>query len=331
MPNIYSDMSFQFDEVILEFVKNSFNAFNNSKPKRDWHPTVCEIEIELNLREGYFSITDNGPGFLKSDLESLLGRFSSSTFREKKGVKFEIGTYGLGVVAASSWLGDKWEISTKRDAENYIEKLTVDASKFFEESPASQMSKTKIPWGDANTQFSSIKIQLNDFIKIPSRMITKTKHRIAKLLTCLNYYDSIEIVIQFNGKRLELTRPKFSFSESFVLNVKGFEIGGEVGVLSINERRSNLIWPGIYTYWKGNFIDTGSLSDILPKSPVATRRRIYCLLNLDMLEPTRWKNGFLWNKISRDELKKALLSDSVVKAALHYSKRNDDFPGTIYD
>jgi len=331
MPNIYSHMPFRFDKVVSEFVKNSFIAFRNSKPKRDWHPKVCKIDIELDLSEGYFSITDNGPGFLNSDLEYLLGRFSSSTFREKEGVKFEIGTYGVGVVSAASWLGDIWEISTKRDAENYIEKLTVDASKFFEEPPASQMSRTKIPWADANTQFSSIKIQLNHLRKVPARMITKTKHRIAKLLTCLNYHDSIEFEIKFNGRQLELNRPEFAFSESFILNVNGHKIAGEVGVLSINGPRTNFGWQGIYTYWKGNFIETESLN-ILPRSPVAIRRRIFLLLNLDMLEPTRWKNDFLWNKFSENDLKRELLSKNAVRAAIDYCKRgDDDFPGTIYD
>ena len=75
-------MAFRLDKVILEFVKNSFFAFRDSKPKRDWHPEVCEIEIELDRSEGYFSITDNGPGF--SDLEYLLGGFTSSKFREKR-------------------------------------------------------------------------------------------------------------------------------------------------------------------------------------------------------------------------------------------------------
>ena len=117
-------------------------------------------------------------------------------------MKFEIGTYGIGVVSSASWLGDNWEILTKRDSENYIEKLTVDASKFFEESPASKVTKTRIPWDEANAQFSSIKIQLNDSRNISSIMIRKTKHSIAKFVSCLNYHDPIKVMIKFNGERL---------------------------------------------------------------------------------------------------------------------------------
>lgn len=329
-------MSFTFDQVILEFVRNSYNAFYSIEPRKDWHPEFCEIEIDIDNRDGVISIRDNGPGFSNFDLKYLLGRFSASTFREKKGIKHEIKTYGLGVVSAASWLGDIWEITTKRDAENYIQKLSVNASTFFEDEVSSEINIKKIPWKDANTQFTEVKIQLNKLRKpLWGKTIIITKDRIIRLLGILNHNNPRKIMVKYKGEFLESREPIFSFSYPFTVNINDVDVHGEIRVLDPHpsNRSQYRHWSGIFVFQNGEYIQTEAFSQVLDRSG-SNRRRICCFIHLDSLESNLWKNDFIWDKFRKEELIEAILHHPDVKLSFHLSKMKVNRfppPPTNYD
>ena len=144
MPNFYEAFNYSFPQVISELVENSITSYNAHK---DELPDGLDVHIDIDRKRREVRITDNAFGMSKEELATILGPFGS---RERVSPKATIGTYGLGLLSASSWMSSRWKVESRRRGENIVRSLEVDASKFLEQAAGEIIEKPEFKKNDAS-------------------------------------------------------------------------------------------------------------------------------------------------------------------------------------
>lgn len=122
----YKRLSYTVWYALAEFVDNSTEAYMRNQEELD---PILEIE-EMNLTVNIvydealenIIISDNSIGMTKNDLEAALIVGKKPDYDKGR------SRYGLGMKTAACWLGNKWNIKTKRLGETIEHNVTIDVA-----------------------------------------------------------------------------------------------------------------------------------------------------------------------------------------------------------
>jgi len=165
----YRRLSYTHWHALAEFVDNSTQAYFNNKDELDARLAeegeTLEVRITYDRDTDELRITDNSIGMSYPELEHALkiGKPPADTSGRSQ--------YGMGMKTAACWLGDAWEIVTKRLGEEIEHRVLIDVSRVAAgDNTLEYRSVVKPP--DAHYTYITVKKLHN---KIYGRTIAKIK------------------------------------------------------------------------------------------------------------------------------------------------------------
>ena len=123
----YRRLAYTHWHALAEFVDNSTQAYFDNRSELGKRLAkegeALEVRITYDRNAGELRITDNSIGMSYRELERALkiGKPPPNTSGRSQ--------YGMGMKTAACWLGDTWEIVTKRLGDNLEHRVLIDVSK----------------------------------------------------------------------------------------------------------------------------------------------------------------------------------------------------------
>lgn len=122
--NSYKRLAYTPWHAIAEFIDNSTQSFFNYREilekanRKNGLPRPLKIDINYDLQNGVFSLEDNAMGM---SFDELIDAVHVSKAPHNTSGRSQ---FGMGMKTAASWLGNRWEIKTKKLGE--INEYTVE-------------------------------------------------------------------------------------------------------------------------------------------------------------------------------------------------------------
>src|SRR5947209_1888551 len=120
----YKRLAYTPWHALAEFVDNSTQSYFNNRSRLDSafskNAAKLTVLIDYDKGKGVLRITDNAMGMARKELQQALrvGMPPANVSGRSK--------YGMGLKTAASWLGNIWEVKTKRLGERVEHRIKVD-------------------------------------------------------------------------------------------------------------------------------------------------------------------------------------------------------------
>lgn len=236
----YRRLSYTHWHALAEFVDNSTQAYFDFKTELDARlleeGEKLEVRITYDRNADELRITDNSIGMSYGELERALkiGKPPPNTSGRSQ--------FGMGMKTAACWLGEEWEIVTKRLGEDMEHRVLVDVSKVASGDNALEYKTIQRP---EEVHYTYITIR-----KLHTKVFGRTIGKIKSFLRSMYRVDLREDRLRLWFQDDELTWEDESiFSEKpdgrqyrrdFKFEVYGKGVHGWFGILGEGRRgRSN--------------------------------------------------------------------------------------------
>lgn len=305
----YRRLSYTPWHALAEFVDNSTQAYFNNKTELDeaFKETggSLEVDIAYDANAGELSIADTSIGM---DLEDLQRSLRVGIPPENADGR---SRYGLGLKTAACWIGDKWQIKTKKLGENKEYTVTVDVEAIADGAgslPISEVSKPE------SQHYTIIKIfDHNQIFK--GRTIGKIKEYLASMYREDFRKGQLKLTWQSNvltyedlDERLLTDRAGEKYKREFKFEVDGKPVSGWAGILKKGARsvagfsilHSGRVVRGYPSNWRPEQIfGEGGRNDLI-------NQRLVGEVRLDAFEVTHTKDDILWQKDEEERVEKGM-------------------------
>ena len=232
----YRRLSYTHWHALAEFVDNSTQAYFDSRDELDARlkeqGETLEVRITYDRNADELRITDNSIGMSYSELERALkiGKPPLNTSGRSQ--------YGMGMKTAACWLGQTWEIVTKRLGDNVQHRVLIDVSKVAAGDSALEYSTISKPREAHYTYITIRKIHT----KIFGRTITKIKDFLRSMYRIDLREGNLRLWFQdkeltWEDETIFLEKPDGQqYKRTFQFDVHGKNVRGWFGILGEGRR-----------------------------------------------------------------------------------------------
>jgi hypothetical protein len=315
----YKRLSYKAWYALAEFVDNSTQAYYNNKAllreiyanEGDRLRVNIEYRPGASVEEDVIEVVDNSIGMSKEDLASA----------------FDIGNppavitgrsrYGLGMKTSAFWLGDKWDIITKKYGENTEYTASLDVNRIASGDLRLNLQESK---AEKDSHYTCIRIY-----QMHSRIKTRTISKIKEYLASIYRFDikRRELSLSWNGEAImwydyedaDFVRDPHGlpYKRTFRFRVDEKDVAGWAGVLSSGSRnkggfalvQSNRVIQSPPDGYKPESIfgyQEGGINDLI-------NQRITGEIFLDGFEVSHTKDAIIWQNRQEEELEELLMKE----------------------
>jgi hypothetical protein len=335
----YKRLAYTPWHAIAEFVDNSTQSYFNNKELLDTlvkeDQTPLRVNIEYRISDDLFLVEDNAIGMTYDELQRALivANPPSNTSGRSK--------YGMGLKTAACWIGNLWNIRTKKLGETIEHQVTVDVDSIIEgNKDLPYVLKEGLP---VDEHYTIVEIRRHN-----RQFKGRTLAKIGQFLSSMYRQDFREhtLTLIWQGKVLEW----IELDDQLLTDREGkpykkdfdFKIGnsgeylkrayGWVGVLKNGSRsnagfsilHSNRVVKGWPQSWR-----PASLYGQEEGSNDLVNQRLVGEIHLDDFDVSHTKDDILWLGDEQDQVESELAEacQNYRETALTYRKSRDDRRG----
>lgn len=306
----YRRLAYTHWHALAEFVDNSTQAYFDNKEALDERLSdegeTLEVRITYDRNADELRVTDNSIGMSYRELERALkiGKPPPNTSGRSQ--------YGMGMKTAACWLGETWEIVTKKLGDDMEHRVLVDVS--------------KVASGDNSLEYKTIKkpkeahytyITVTDIhTKIFSRTIGKIKDFLRSMYrvdlrdgTLRLWFQDEELI--WEDETIFLTKPDGSqYRRGFQFEIYGKSVHGWFGILGEGRRgrgnagfsilRRGRVVRGHPAAWRPEEIyGVGGSNDLI-------NQRLVGEIHLDEFSVSHTKDDIQWDNDEEEKVEAKL-------------------------
>lgn len=324
----YRRLSYTHWHALAEFVDNSTQAYFDCKAELDTRlieeGETLEVRITYDRNAGEIRITDNSIGMSYSELERALkiGKPPPNTSGRSQ--------YGMGMKTAACWLGEAWEIVTKKFGDDTEHRVLIDVSKVASGDNSLDYKSIKKP---KNAHYTYITIK-NIHTKIFGRTIGKIKEFLRSMYRVDLRDGNLRLWFQdqeltWEDEKIFLQKPDGSqYKRDFQFEVYGKNVHGWFGILGKGRRgrgnagfsilRRGRMVRGHPAAWRPEEIfGVGGVNDLI-------NQRFVGEIHLDEFSVSHTKDDIQWENDEEEKVEAKLKEEcSDFTAFIRASGRKD--------
>lgn len=227
----YKRLSYTHWHALAEFVDNSTQSFFNNRAAlehvADSDEPPLEVRIVYDKDAPLIRIADNAFGMNEEELDRALKIGLPPAQLSGR------SQYGLGMKTAACWLGDKWEIRTKRLGDDHELRVVFDVNKVAAGKIELDVSRVAKP---AKLHYTVLEIR-DLHAKIAGRTIGKIKSFLRSMyrVDCregsLGLYWDTELLEWDNDLKFLSNSRGAPYKREFEFQVDGKTVRGMIGIL----------------------------------------------------------------------------------------------------
>lgn len=308
----YKRLAYKEWFAIAEFVDNSTQAYFDNQALLDEafqrRGESLEVSIIYNRTEDTLTIKDNSIGMDAEELEAAL---MIAAHHPKENSRCR---YGMGMKTSAIWLGEKWEIKTKKLGNPTEYSVTVDVEQVANGN--NTLNPEQRPADDPDDHYTEVTIREMHW-KINTVKISRIKQFLSSIYRCDIASGKLNLFWQndpltwegFDNRILrdEATNNPYKLPLDF--DVEGKRVHGWVAVLESGGRpyagfsvlQNNRVIKGYPDAWR-----PASIFGQVDGSNDLINQRITGELNLDGFEVSHTKDEITFYGDEEDELQKKL-------------------------
>ena len=306
----YRRLSYTHWHALAEFVDNSTQAYFDFKTELDTRLTeedeTLEVRITYDRNDDELRITDNSIGMSYGELERALkiGKPPPNTSGRSQ--------YGMGMKTAACWLGDEWDIVTKRLGEEVEHRVLIDVSKVASGDNTLDYKKIQKP---RKSHYTYITIR-----KIHTKMYGRTIGKIKAFLRSMYRVDlrdgNLRLWFQdeelaWQDETIFLKKPDGKqYKRKFEFEVHGKKVHGWFGILGEGRRgrgnagfsilRRGRVVRGHPAAWRPEEIfGVGGINDLI-------NQRLVGEIHLDDFSVSHTKDDIQWENDEEEKVEAKL-------------------------
>jgi len=331
----YKRLSYTPWHAIAEFVDNSTQSYFDNKDildtEYDKNKELLEVSIVYDKdKEGLIRVADNAMGMSYSELERALHVGAKPPDCSGR------SQYGMGLKTAACWLGNSWNIRTKRLGDTVEYKVEVDVEmvasgqntlpQYDSKNRPEEQHYTVVEITGLNRVFHGRTIgKIRDFLSSMYRQDLRSKLLILRWNgTQLTWEDSDDIFLQASdGSR---------YRKDFAFSIGSKHANGWVGVLAKGGRakagfsimHANRVVRGWPDSWRPE-----SLYGQIQGSNDLVNQRLIGEIHMNDFEVSHTKDDILWQGDEEDQVQEKLKEccNDYAEAAKAYRKGGEDQRG----
>lgn len=324
----YRRMDYEIWYALAEFVDNSTQSYLNNKSALDEayakEGEGLEVRISYDREGGLLRIVDNAMGMNYAELQHALRVANPPLIRTGR------CRYGMGMKTAACWIGNEWEIVTKKLGETTEYTIKVDVERIANGDPSlpttlvenlkPEEHYTRLEIRSHNREFKGRTIG-----KIQDYLSSMYREDFRKGMLSLFYGPKTltweDPVLRTNKAGEEHRRP-------FDFDVNGKLVRGWAGILNKGSRadagfsilHSDRVVKGWPDSWRPERIFGQNRNDLL-------NQRLVGEIHLDAFEVTHTKDGIQWYGDDEEEVEKKLeekIKDLISTARTTWKDQEDE-------
>ena len=307
----YKRLNYTFWHALAEFVDNSTQSYFDNRDALDkayadeGEPGRLEVSIVYDRREEEIRISDTAMGMSLEEMEQalIIGKPPLNPSGRCR--------YGMGLKTAATWMGDSWEVRTKKLGSSVGYVVSVDVEKVA----VGDMDLPVVPLDgqDPAKHYTIVTIR-----KLNAKPQTKTHKKIKDFLRSM-YREDIRsggpLLLEWNGEQLRWDPSEWKFMKmpsgddyykelEFAVS-SGRRVQGWVGVLEKGSRgkagfsilHSGRVVKGWPESWRPGeiFGQVGGSNDLV-------NQRLIGEIRLDDFAVTHTKDGIVWSTGEEEEV-----------------------------
>ena len=324
----YRRMDYEVWYALAEFVDNSAQCYANNKAALDEALAAdgerLEVRISYDRDASHLRIADNAMGMDYAELEHAL-RVANPPLIQSGRCR-----YGMGMKTAACWIGNKWQVTTKKlgDTKEYTIDIDVDRiaggdpvlpTKIIDNIPLDK-HYTIVDIRDHNREFKGRTLgKIKDYLRSMYRQDFRNK-------TLDLFYGPERL--GWEDPQLRSNTAGESYRREFSFDVNGRAVSGWAGILEKGARadagfsilHSDRVVKGWPDAWRPERIFGQNRNDLL-------NQRLIGEIHLDDFEVTHTKDGIQWYGDEEEVVEKELeekIKDLISIARTPWKDQKDD-------
>jgi hypothetical protein len=294
-----------FYEAVAEFIDNSIDA---KTPQQKSGSEKLLINIVINVKKKFFSISDNGRGMDKRTLANC-ARLGHS---EKTAL--ELGYAGIGIKSGALTLGHNYVVRTGEKGSQLGNEFEYDEQRFLAnqngwEIPARSFVKNRDDHG------TTVTIRKVDKINLIHPKIQYLKNDIAKRYRSFIKKGNVVITVNKQEVKVQSINWVDGYPKDFKIPTEFGEIHGKIGLMKESSQKG---YYGFDMFRNGRMIESNSKFAI---GTHPTTARISGEIHLDFVKVSHEKNKFLTETVQYSVAEDACKSSSTFKAILREARK----------
>ena len=307
----YRRMNYEIWYALAEFVDNSTQSYANHKEVLDEAYLRADESLEVRItydRMGDRScirITDNAMGMDYEELQHAL-RIAHPPDNPHGRCR-----YGMGMKTASCWIGNRWQIVTKKLGESSEYQVEVDVGRIEGGEPELE---TKITTGlDPDLHYTRLEI-FDHNREFKGRTIGKIKSYLKSMYredfrrdSLALFYNDVQLTWEEFEERIRVNQAGEPLKKEFSFKVDGKNVHGWAGILDRGARADTGFsilhadrvvygWPDA---WRPERIFGLNRNDLI-------NQRLLGEIHLDEFEVTHTKDNIQWYGDDEEQVEKKL-------------------------
>jgi len=305
----YRRLSYKPWFAIAEFVDNSTQSYFNNREVLDQEfeksGEKLEVAIVYEREDRLLRIADNAMGMNLDDLNKAMEVARVPDYSDGR------SRYGMGMKTAAFWMGDKWQVRTKKLGEKYEYLVKVDLKKIIAGENSLEISRTD---KDEAEHYTIIDVTEHNR-EFAGRTIGKIKEYLRSIYRADLRNEIVKL--EWRGAELHWEDPALlhakngsEYKKEFDFRIGEKKVTGWVGILKNPGRaragfsilKSNRVIKGWPDSWRPSTIygQEGGSNDLI-------NQRVVGEVNLDGFEVSHTKDDILWFGQDEDDVEKKLL------------------------
>lgn len=197
---IFKHLKYEAWYALAEYIDNSISSYFESKEKiLKVEPNYkLKIEIEMNFVDGSISIMDNAGGIDQNKYEYA---FRAAEIPEDTS---GLNEFGMGMKTASSWLANKWTVTTSAFGESFQRKIEFNVDEVVS-NDIHELEAEQTPI-DSNIHFTTIKLEELTGNAPQQSHLNKIKKHLSSIHRKFIMDNEVEIYV--NRDKLEFEQQK---------------------------------------------------------------------------------------------------------------------------
>ena len=307
----YRRMNYEIWYALAEFVDNSTQSYANHKAILDDAYSREEESLEVRItydRDGARSllrIADNAMGMDYQELQHAL-RIAIPPENPNGRCR-----YGMGMKTASCWIGNRWQVITKKLGETDEYTVEVDVARIEGGDP--ELETTIVGELDPNLHYTRLEI-FDHHREFKGRTIGKIKSYLKSMYredfrnsSLALYYNYDRLTWEEFDERLRVNQAGEPFRKDFSFKIDGKTVHGWAGILDRGARsdsgfsilHSDRVVYGWPDAWRPERIFGLNRNDLI-------NQRLLGEIHLDEFEVTHTKDNIQWYGDEEEQVEKEL-------------------------
>ena len=300
---LFPAMNYRAWYALAELVDNAIDSYLLHKDTlRALEGPNYKLRVVINVEtdgDGLITVWDNAAGIAAEDYGRAFVTAVPPT------ASAGLSQFGIGLKSASCWFARQWRVTTTALGEPVRRHVDFDVPRIIRDA----MDNLDVQSQSAGEHEHGTEVRLWDLYKPPqTQTVGKMRHHLASMYR--TFIRRGDIVIEFNGQRIEyvepavLQAPHFSDGDGHVESWRkevdftlrsGERVSGFVGI----REKGSTKFAGLALFRNGRLIvgsgdETYRPSDIFGGSNSYAYQRVFGELHLDGFDVSHTKDAFIW-------------------------------------